>query len=80
MTKERFHLRKLLITAWEVKTFTLSETSNQLFTLIKQHVWGVNEQIMSRAIYYGQSYEHNAFIEYQGSKTPMGFKVEEAGL
>ena len=53
-TEEWFLVRKLLITASEVKTFTLPKTSIKLFTVVKNHLWDDIAQIISSAIQHGQ--------------------------
>ena len=79
-TEEWFLVRKLLITASEVKTFTLPKTCSQLFTVVKNHLWDDVAQIISSAIQHGQRNEHNAFVEYKEHMAPWGLEAKETGL
>ena len=73
-------LRKLLITATHLKTFTLPKTKQELFSLVERHLLSKSEVIRTPALEYGKENEAVAKDQYEAYTSCLCFEVQETGL
>lgn len=78
-SEEWVQLRKLLITASCLKTFTLPKNDKQLYNLIERHLWK-KTAIRSVALEYGKDNEEKAKIQYKNYTKILGFEIKDTGL
>lgn len=78
-SEEWIQLRKLLIKASCLKTFTLKKTEKQLFNLVERHLWK-ESTARSIALDYGHKNEETAKNQYKMFPEILNLEVTNTGL